>query len=330
MLRTRLLARVIPSHARATAAVGKALTLADVAPPSPRPNSSKIVAALIPYVQADLVMIEQHITRVDYDTPPKAGHYTVMTPHDGNASSSKGPSSSVAAVEGHDTQPKEQNIADWIYEQVYMGDALYAAHKLQDEPTMRTLLIACGADLFMSLFYYKIDPEITPGEFSAALDTARQANIPVLLGVRPWRETLVRAAQALEAHGIKDSASLLDEESADLSQEELVQEYASTLRKLYIWRSNVMERWMTPRCFSVTVDERDAYMADCTAHCLEQRNSKSTVMVVGAAHLPGIVGYLREKHGFTLVSGHIVLPKSAVRDECVPINVDALEHLAFM
>ncbi|KAG5186801.1 hypothetical protein JKP88DRAFT_254321 [Tribonema minus] len=241
----------------------------------------------------------------------------------GDGVNDKVPSSTSTIIGPDEGILREQNIPQWAGEHVYMGDALYEMHRLHSTPTLQTLLITSGCLFLMSAFSYMMNPDMCQSEFDTAVEEARKANIPVVLGDRPLLETLVRAAQELKAVGIQHSVSVMNKKGDDISKEEIVQIYAWTPRKLDVWWDNMRDAKKAPGFFSAVIEERDAYMADSIAHCLEQRHSKSTVMVVGAAHQPGIVGHLQEKHRFTLVPGHVVLPRSAAGDESTPVEVDA-------
>eukprot|EP00611_Tribonema_gayanum_P004749 TRINITY_DN1394_c0_g2_i2.p1 TRINITY_DN1394_c0_g2~~TRINITY_DN1394_c0_g2_i2.p1 ORF type:complete len:296 (+),score=65.14 TRINITY_DN1394_c0_g2_i2:819-1706(+) len=289
-------------------------------------------------------MIEQDVYRVLPGTPTKPGHYAVLTTsastpsqhagdaagskstrststttavsaatvapstpseRDGDATGSESPSSTststttVAAAEA--AKPDQSTPPDFTCEQMYMGDALREAHRVRGSHTLRTALIAAGTLIFVELSHGAApayaDPYVSGGEFKTALDMARKARIPVLLGDRPFPETLLRAAQEFGTSDIKGSVNLLDEFSFNSTTDRAGGKMGGA-------------RWLTDPAKSVLVGERDAHMADVTAHCMAQRKSKSTVMIVGGKHQAGIVSDLCKKYGFKLESRSVPLPVS--------------------
>ncbi|KAG5186799.1 hypothetical protein JKP88DRAFT_254319 [Tribonema minus] len=279
-------------------------------------DSSKNVAALIPHVQADLVMIEQDIIRVAPYIKSEPGHYSVMTwpastpsEHDGSGDGVNGmpvgPGSTTTVSVG--TAPEPASSSETMFEHVYMGDTLHEEHIVkrhwQGTRTLQTFLVASGALIFHIVsekgWSMYADLGILEGEFATAIKVARKANIPVLLGDRPLLDSLVYIAQECMASNIQDSVSLLVEESSTDNSTTKPAEHEVPMGQIK----------KTPSYSSVIIDKRNSYMADCTVHCVEQRSSKSTVMVVGAAHQKGIVRLLQEQYGFKLVSDNVVLPQ---------------------
>ncbi|KAG5183842.1 hypothetical protein JKP88DRAFT_290193 [Tribonema minus] len=287
-------------------------------------------------------MVELDVYRVLPGTPTKPGHYAVLTTsaatpsqrdgdatgsksassastttvvstatvvpstppeHGGNATGSESPTSpSTSTTTVADAAKPDQSAPpDFTLEQVYMGDALRDAHKVRGTHTLHTALIAAGTLVFAELSdggaSVYANPYVSGGEFTTAMDMARKARIPVLLGDRPFPETLLRAAQEFWTSDIKGSVNLLDEFSFNSPTDRAGGKMGGARR-------------LTDSAKSVLVGERDAHMADVTAHCMAQRKSKSTVMIVGGKHQAGIVSDLCKKHGFKLESRSVPLPVS--------------------
>ena len=179
---------------------------------------------------------------------------------------------------------------------------------------------AAGAALGKVLagFYKSVEKLgfVAGGEFKAAVTEGRKIDAKILLGDRNVDITLARLASALSktdrtrfetfsnklmelegsmgidsdavlARGTKQDVATLVE---GLKQRQLIREVMANLKT------------DLPEIYSAMIGERDVFMADAISNCLlEQRQGKSLVGVVGAAHLEGIENNL-QKRGFRLLS----------------------------
>jgi pheromone shutdown-related protein TraB len=131
---------------------------------------------------------------------------------------------------------------------------------------------------------------VKPGaEMSAAIDVAHEHGMDVELIDRNVKTTLLRAWRTTPWWRRAELAMMLTLgifQKGEISEEEL-----SELRESQNI-STILDQLgeALPEVKGVLVDERDVFMA----HKLQQIRADKVVAVVGAAHMPGILRYLRE------------------------------------
>jgi len=131
---------------------------------------------------------------------------------------------------------------------------------------------------------------VQPGaEMAAAAETAEKENIPVELIDRDIRTTLLRAWRKT---GLWKKLNLLASLLASLFEKQKIDE--DELRRL---RENdtlsaMLEEMgeMLPSVKNILVDERDLYMADK----IRKTAGSKILVIIGAAHIPGITRFLTE------------------------------------
>ncbi len=148
------------------------------------------------------------------------------------------------------------------------------------------------ANLVLSSFQRKMGQNVgvKPGdEMMAAIECAKEKNIPFTLVDRPIQVTLRRAWQKNSFWGkCKLLASML---ASAFDKEEISQEEIEKLKN-----ENEMDSMMRdlseylPKVKEVLIDERDKYLA---SH-IWQSKGNTIIAVLGAGHLPGVKSYIEQ------------------------------------
>ena len=146
------------------------------------------------------------------------------------------------------------------------------------------------ANLILSSFQKRMGDNIgvKPGdEMLAAMETAKEMNVPFVMVDRPIQITLKRAWAKNSFWGkMKLLSSLI---ASAFSNEEVSEEEIEKLKK-----QNEMDSMMTelaeymPVIKEVLIDERDKYLASK----IWDANGNNVVAVLGAGHLPGVEAHL--------------------------------------
>jgi pheromone shutdown-related protein TraB len=146
------------------------------------------------------------------------------------------------------------------------------------------------ANLILSSFQKRMGDNIgvKPGdEMLAAMETAKEMNVPFVMVDRPIQITLKRAWAKNSFWGkMKLLSSLI---ASAFSNEEVSEEEIEKLKK-----QNEMDSMMTelaeymPVIKEVLIDERDQYLASS----IWKAKGNKIVAVLGAGHLPGVVKHL--------------------------------------
>lgn len=156
------------------------------------------------------------------------------------------------------------------------------------------------ANLVLGSFQRRMGKNIgvKPGdEMMAAINCAKEKNIPFTLVDRPIQVTLRRAWAKNSLWGkCKLLASLL---ASAFDNEEISEEQIESLKK-----ENEMDSMMSelseylPKVKEVLIDERDRYLA---SHIWESKGD-TIVAVLGAGHLPGVQAYLERIGNRTMIT----------------------------
>ncbi|KAG5179997.1 hypothetical protein JKP88DRAFT_256217 [Tribonema minus] len=204
---------------------------------------------------------------------------------------------------------------------MFMGNELYAAHRLPDKITAQTAVLAVGV---LSLFRLSgrsfpiqhsvtHEPSMHDGDMLASMTAGIELGAHILLADEATHVTALRIAHMLEQAGVKNTiaqiAARMSQSAAVLGMLVRRDWYFSLPRRLRIWLYKLKYMHESPALFRVTVSMRDAYMVDCGIHYLHVVNSKSkvaTIMTVGGSHLNGVVQRLQQ-HGYKVVAANVIL-----------------------
>eukprot|EP00611_Tribonema_gayanum_P014645 TRINITY_DN2608_c0_g1_i1.p1 TRINITY_DN2608_c0_g1~~TRINITY_DN2608_c0_g1_i1.p1 ORF type:complete len:210 (-),score=23.07 TRINITY_DN2608_c0_g1_i1:202-831(-) len=202
---------------------------------------------------------------------------------------------------------------------LFMGDGLYTAHRLPDNITVQTAVMAAGALSLLHLstkefpVHHPQKPLKPEGDMDASLNAGFKVGAHILLADEARHVTALRIAHMLEQAGVRDTIVQI---AARMSQSAAVRDalqrkhwYLSLPRRLRMWLLRINDMYDSPGLARVTVSTRDAYMVDCTIHYLHtvEVKSKIATMTVGGLHLHGVVRRLQQ-HGYEVVAANVILP----------------------
>lgn len=148
------------------------------------------------------------------------------------------------------------------------------------------------ANLALSAFQKRMGLQtgVQPGaEMAAAAETAQLSNIPVELIDRDIRTTLLRAWRKT---GLWKKLNLFASLLASMFEKQKIDEEELRRLRETDTLSSMLEEMgkMLPSIKNILVDERDLYMADK----IRQTSGRKTLVIIGAAHVPGISRLLTE------------------------------------
>ncbi|MBN2427564.1 MAG: TraB/GumN family protein [Deltaproteobacteria bacterium] len=148
------------------------------------------------------------------------------------------------------------------------------------------------ANLALSAFQKRMGLQtgVQPGaEMAAAAETAQNLNIPVVLIDRDIRTTLLRAWRKT---GLWKKLNLFASLLASMFEKQKIDEEELRRLRETDTLSSMLEEMgeMLPSVKNILVDERDLYMADKIRNTMGEK----TLVIVGAAHVPGISRLLSE------------------------------------
>lgn len=167
---------------------------------------------------------------------------------------------------------------------------------------------------------------VKPGaEMMAAIEVAKDREIPVVLADRDIRTTLVRAWRTTPFWRRSQIAAMLVlglTERSEVNEDEL--EKLREERNI----SNALDEMgnVLPEVKSVLVDERDIFMANEFANA----PGKKIVAVVGAAHKPGIMRHLQAGFSPESVAATTVIPEKTMVSKALPWVIPFIVMILFV
>lgn len=178
------------------------------------------------------------------------------------------------------------------------------------------------ANLVMASFQRRIGERfgVKPGdEMRAAIDEAQSAGVPIALVDRPVQLTLQRAWKSLRMWGkIKLMFSSL---YSILAVDEIKEEEIERLKDKDMLTSTIEEvARQAPTVKRVLIDERDAYMARKIADL----KGKKVLAVVGAGHMQGLIGQLKNPVGDIDALEYVPPGKKGIAKWIIPLAILAL------
>lgn len=167
---------------------------------------------------------------------------------------------------------------------------------------------------------------VKPGaEMMAAIDVAKEREIPVVLADRDIRTTLIRAWRTTPFWRRSQIAAMLVlglTERSEVNEDEL--EKLREERNI----SNALDEMgsVLPEVKSVLVDERDLFMANEFSNA----PGKKIVAVVGAAHKPGIMRHLQAGFAPEAVHATTIIPPKTLLSKALPWIIPLIVVVLFV
>ncbi|EKX48781.1 hypothetical protein GUITHDRAFT_136450 [Guillardia theta CCMP2712] len=119
-------------------------------------------------------------------------------------------------------------------------------------------------------------------EFATAISEAKALNANLVLGDRPVNETLIRLQQSIDKTGWSQDKGDKGDNAAIANTIEMLKERRTVRGIMQTLKENL------PEVYTALIGERDQYMANS----LLKANGRTTVAVVGMAHMDGIEAHL--------------------------------------
>lgn len=181
------------------------------------------------------------------------------------------------------------------------------------------------ANIVMASFQKRMGKNagVKPGEeMVAAINKAKELNIPTALVDRPIQITFRRAWKKTSAYGKTQLLSALL--ASDFSKDEISSEEIENLKQSSEMDSMMKElSEVMPAVKQVLIDERDQYLA---SH-IWKAEGNNIVAVLGAGHLPGVEAHLKkiaENQASTDTSEIASIPESGIFSKIMMWLIPAL------